>query len=70
MEDKSSLEQVGEHNRLMTRKDFIIFSYFKMLLKEKDLALHQGLRAISPSGYHAMSNNAIKIFDPTVQSFN
>ena len=54
----------------MMQKDFATHSCFKMLLKEKDLALRQRLRVIFPSGYHITPDNIIKMLDPAVQLLN
>ena len=50
-------------------KDNVIYSCFKILLKEQDLALYQESHAILPKGYYITSDNTTKMFDPVVQPF-
>ena len=67
MEGNSGLSWVGGHNGLMTWKDYIIHTYFKMLLIEKDMALCQRLCTGLYVRYYITSDDQIKMFDSTVQ---
>ena len=50
MEDEGDLGWFRGQDELITWKDNVIYLCFKMLLKERDLELQQGLRATLPSG--------------------